>query len=312
MLALDHEIGFSEIALVELAGGTLPSFAELNANGFDGSTLLFDAVGSVNFSSAGQSSDSLLLNAYAQLDLATTGSGVFTAEIQKLVVATLAAAGAAQVLFASEGDSIFDFIGIGTADFIGEARVLALFESSGTSATAFDIAAVKNITLNAAGNATTTVIFSAQANTDLSASGTSFSAMQLQAYGQQQFGFQGVSAFSPAIVGVDSTTLTAAGSNTTAFDATKLIVGAFQMTGETQLVFDVSTVSLTNFSMIGLANGVLQGLALYDELPRAWDYIIRPYELRGVILPSENRTAVRPTEDRTAVRPSEDRTVNYS
>jgi hypothetical protein len=91
-----------------------------------------------------------------------------------------------------------------------------------------------------------------------------------------------------------------------------LIVGAFQMTGVTQLVFRGNSAILANFSMVGLANGVLQGLQLYDELPRAWDYIIRPYELRGVILPYELRVVVRPAEDRTVVRPSEDRTVNYS
>jgi hypothetical protein len=312
MLALDHEIGFSEIALVELAGGTLTSFAELNANGFDGSTLIFDAVGSVDFSSAGQASNSLLLNAYAQLDLATTGSSVFDPEIQKLVAATLAAAGAAQVLFASEGDSDFAFVGVGTGNFIGEASVLALFNSSGVSATSFDVTAVKNIQLNAAGNSTTTAIFSAQANIDFSAAGASSSAMQLQAYGQQQFGIQGVSTFSPNIVGTNSTTLAAAGSSTTAFDVTKLIVGVFQMTGATQLGLTINAVDSANFSMVGSANGVLGGLALYDELPRAWDYVIRPYELRGIDRPYELRGVVRPYELRKVVRPSEDRTVNYS
>jgi hypothetical protein len=186
-----------------------------------------------------------------------------------------------------------------------------LFESSGDSATSFDSAAVIDSELNAEGYATTTVIFSAQVNIELSAAGSSSSAMQLQAYGQQQFEFQSASTFSPAIVGVNSTTFESVGSSATAFDVEKLIVGLFELTGATQLVLNGGARSSTNFSMVGQANGVLGGSALYDELPRAWDYVIRPYELRGVARPYELRGVVRPSEDRTVVRPSEDRTVKY-
>jgi hypothetical protein len=107
MLALDHEIGFSEIALVELAGGTLTSFSDLNANGASGSTVMSGAVVQVGFQAAGSAGISLGLNAYAQLGMSTAGSSVFTVEVQKLVAATLAAAGAAQVLFDAESDPVF-------------------------------------------------------------------------------------------------------------------------------------------------------------------------------------------------------------
>jgi len=183
MLALDHEIGFSEIALVELAGGTLTSFANLNAEGYDGSTLLADAISSVDFSIAGQSNSSLAINAYAQLGLDTAGSGVFDAEVQKLVVATLAAAGAAQVLILVESEPVFAFVGTGTTNFVGEARTLALFSSSSASTTSFSNVAIAGVRLNSAGHATTTVISSAHANTIFSAPSASSSAIQLQAYG---------------------------------------------------------------------------------------------------------------------------------
>jgi hypothetical protein len=114
--------------------------------------------------------------------------------------------------------------------------------------------------------------------------------MQFQAYGQQQFGFQGVSAFSPTIVGVGSTTFVSAGSSATSFEITKLIAGSFQIAGNTATSFGTQTLSVGRFSMVGAANGSLLGAAIYDELPRAWDYVIRPYELRGIKRPYEDRT----------------------
>jgi len=290
MLALDHEIGFSEIALVELAGGTLTSFADLNANSSGDSTLIFDAISSVDFALAGQSTSTLGFNAYAQLGLTTSGSSVFTVEVQELISATLAAAGAAQVLFESISDSQFAIVGVGAGNFVGEAVTFAAFATSGSSATSLAGVTVTSTGLSAAGTSTSTIIFSAQVNVDLTAAGTTTSALALQAYGQQQFEFQGVSAFSPTIVGLGLTTLVTAGSSDTSFDVEKLILGSFQIAGATQLVLNANSTGSTNFSMVGQANGSLLGAVLYDELPRAWDYVIRPYELRGINRPYEDRT----------------------
>ena len=124
MLAVMHEIGFAEIALVEVAGGTLLSDSVLSAAGSGQPTLRGGATATAQMQVAGTGSTALLAGAIASGALSTVGGGIFSPQVGAIVSATLSAAGAAQVLWVSEEESAFAMAGTSSAMFAGGGRFL--------------------------------------------------------------------------------------------------------------------------------------------------------------------------------------------
>lgn len=120
MLAM-HEIGLAEIALVEVAGGTLLSDSVLSAAGAGQPAWLAGAIAKAQMQAAGEGTSALAGGAFASGSMSTAAAGVFSPQVGAVVSATLSAAGAAQVLFASEGDYTFAMAGTSSALFAGGA-----------------------------------------------------------------------------------------------------------------------------------------------------------------------------------------------
>lgn len=312
MIDLNYEIGLAELALVEVAGGTLLSESALSAQGDATTTLLAAAPSQALLESAGTSAAEFPAVLVVDAGVSSTGTGVFTPEVQAFVAAVLAANGAAVVSIQSDMDPRFSMTGTATTAFSAVGIIRTELAATANSVAAFDIAQVTTTVLTDGGYATTTMLASADANTDFVINGVGATGFAGSAYGATAFAYAGDSAVNWHFTGVTLAELAAAGLSTSAFDFAGYVAATLQASGAAAFLAAGGGTTNTTFAAAGGCTLVLSGDLYYDALPRAWDYVIRPFELRGVARPSEIRGIIRPYEQRDAVRPAEDRDVLYS
>lgn len=292
MFDLDYEIGFAELALVEVAGGTLVSEFVLDSVNDTAITLIAQAEARTAFDIASTADSSLLISAISTSSTAASGISVFTAETLALVNATLAAAGAATVSIISESDPEFDIAGTSTFSFVGQAVISAAFDIAGEPAVSLLGSGIRLLSLSASGSATNTILGSAYAQIDFAASGIDGFNVEGQAVGATAYVIAGQTDTDFLVSGIRAVSFTADGSSSVDFPTNKVVVGDMISIGQSSMALVGGSTINTTYAFSGACNTNFINSSYYDELPRAWDYVIREYELRGIIRAYEDRTAL--------------------
>ena len=313
MLDLNYEIGLAELALVEVAGGTLLTDSELTSNNFDGSTLLLDAVAQSSLSFAGQAQTQFVGVIAVTTAVGAVGASVFDARIAGITTTALSADGSATVsLEAADLDSQFSIQGSSVVSFFSQAVSTASASMAGQGTLAGDAAGVQNSQFVSEAVATETLLGSALTHTTLVSSGAATAQLVGTAIAVPVLTTSGAAASSFAGSAYGALVFSSAGLSAAGMQSQVVRATAYSASGVGTGVFSVGTTSSAVLAAAGVTTLYLGGTARYDELPLAWDYIIRPYELRAALREFEQRAVLRESELRAVERPEEDRTATYS
>ena len=292
MFDLDYEIGFAELALVEVAGGTLVSEFVLDSVNETAITLIAQAEARIAFDIAGAADSSLLISAISTSSTAASGTSVFTAETLALVNATLAAAGSATVFLVSESDPEFDIVGTSTVAFASQVVRNTAFDAAGEAAVSLLGSGVSLLSMTAAGSSVSTLLGAAYAEITLTASGIDGFNVAGQAIGAATYSIAGQTNTELLAGSIKAVSFAATGSSDTTFSIDKLAAGNMASVGQSFVTLAGASTKNTAYAFTGTCNTNFINSSYYDELPRAWDYVIREYELRGIIREYEDRTAL--------------------
>lgn len=312
MLALDYEIGFAELALVEVAGGTLVSetvvasvatstetlnaqayaLAGLAATASSASTLIAQAKASAAYTDGATSTASFAASAFAQAQAFAEGTSSFLAVSSAIKDTSLAANGSAFVFFEVSGDPVFQITSTGVVSFVGQSIRNTRLADTGTTTTNIKLAGVRVTNYALQGRATTAVLGSAYYQTRTSIAGSSVTAIDLVAIANAAYAFtaQAVVTLAGRRVSLVSYGINGTSQSTVLTNLARL--GSLTALGQAQMSYSGGSLSATQMDMAGQAVTDFGGVTFASTLPRAWDYVIREYELRGVQRPEENRTAL--------------------
>ena len=336
MPAFDYEIGFAELALVEVAGGTFVSettaasaaasvvalasqaVSTSVANSGDAtstSTLLGQTLTLASMAAAGSATGSLVGLTIGTTQAFATGVAVLTAQGAIVASVDLNSAGSSVGLFEAIGDPIFQSISSSTTSFVGQSVFSSTLSAPSTISTSFNGTGIRLSTFAHTGSASTTVLGSAYIQLDLGeALGSSATAFEAQSVFACAYALSAQSTASfvrqsviPSIFGavgsgqssletnsaeVISPSFDIVGSALSSLNAVLVQDGNLATVGQSTPDFVGNAFAFTDASMIGQAVANLELAATFSLLPLAGDYVIREYELRGVIRPEENRIAL--------------------